>query len=253
MATAPLALAGRHWREATGVGAVVLAGWGFLAWGALDTGSPLARLMMPMSADWSAANGLAVGVMWAVMMAAMMLPAALPMILTFARLNAKNRTRPRTWSFIAAYVVVWSAFGLLGTALQWLFQHAGLTSPMIFSTSPLFSAALLLAAGIFQFTPLKTACLRHCRTPLGFLLNDWRDGVGGAWVMGLRHGGYCLGCCWALMALLFVAGVMNLLWIAALTALVAMEKLLPHGDRLARWLGALLIGAGALKVLVVVV
>jgi predicted metal-binding membrane protein len=115
--------------------------------------------------------------------------------------------------------------------------------------SPALSAALLLIAGVFQFTPLKRACLHACRSPLGFLLTDWRDGLGGAARMGVRHGLYCLGCCWALMALLFVGGAMNLLWIAALMLLVAMEKLAPKGEMLAKALGALMIAAGAARLI----
>lgn len=245
-----LALAARHWRETASVTLAVLAGWMLLVWGALDMTSPQARLMMPISSDWSLANVAAVLLMWAVMMAAMMLPAALPMILTFAHLNRKAGTVSRTWSFVAAYIVMWTGFSLLAAGLQWGLQALGLTSHMIASTSPWLTAGLLIVAGVFQFTPLKTACLRYCRTPMGFLLTDWRDSLSGAWVMGLRHGGYCLGCCWALMALLFVGGVMNLLWIAALMGLVIVEKLLPRGDRLARLLGAVLICAGVWKLLV---
>jgi predicted metal-binding membrane protein len=118
---------------------------------------------------------------------------------------------------------------------------------MIVSMSPVLSGALLLIAGFFQFTPLKTACLRACRSPLGFLMKDWRDGLIGAWEMGIRHGLQCLGCCWALMALLFVGGAMNILWVAALTALVAIEKLAPKGEPIAKALGALMIGAGLIR------
>jgi predicted metal-binding membrane protein len=120
---------------------------------------------------------------------------------------------------------------------------------MIVSMSPVLSGALLMIAGAFQFSPLKQACLRACRSPLGFLLTDWRGGLSGAARMGVRHGLYCLGCCWALMALLFVGGVMNLLWIAALTLLVAVEKFAPRGDLLAKTLGALMIGAGAARLI----
>jgi predicted metal-binding membrane protein len=246
-----LALAAQQWREAIIVGLLAIAGWILLLWGALDMASPQAQLMMPHSAHWSMASAAAVFVMWSVMMAAMMLPSALPMILTFAHLNRKAGTPARTWSFVAAYIVVWSGFSLLAAGLQWALQATGLTSHMIVSTSPWLTAGLLVVAGAFQFTPLKTACLRHCRTPMGFLLTDWRDGAGGAWIMGLRHGGYCLGCCWALMALLFVGGVMNLLWIAALMGLVVVEKLLPRGELLARALGAALIAAGLWKLLAV--
>ncbi len=132
--------------------------------------------------------------------------------------------------------------------MQWALQSIGWVSPMIVSTSPLLSGVLLLIAGVFQFGRLKHACLRACRSPLGFLISDWRDGLWGAWRMGVRHGLYCLGCCWALMALLFIGGVMNLLWVAALTALVAIEKLAQKGDVAAQLLGGLMIGAGVVRV-----
>jgi predicted metal-binding membrane protein len=220
-----------------------LAGWLLLYWGATNMDSPAAQLTMPMS-DWSAENWLAVFIMWAVMMAAMMLPAAMPMMSVFGTLNKSRGEATRTIVFVAGYLALWTAFAAAATAAQWTLQTNGLLSPMIVSMSPALSAALLVIAGAFQFTPLKHACLRACRSPLGFLLTDWRDGLWGAARMGARHGLYCLGCCWALMALLFVGGAMNLLWIAALTLLVAMEKLAPKGDILAKALGALMIGAG---------
>ena len=225
-----------------------LAGWLLLYWGATNMGSPAAQLAMPMS-DWSAANWLAVFIMWAVMMAAMMLPTAMPMVTVFGTLNRSRGEAGRTVAFVVGYVALWTAFAAAATAAQWALQARGLLSPMIVSMSPVLSAVLLVIAGAFQFTPLKHACLRACRLPLGFLLTDWRDGLSGAARMGIRHGLYCLGCCWALMALLFVGGAMNLLWIAALTLLVAMEKLAPKGDMLAKALGALMIGAGAVRLI----
>ena len=225
-----------------------LLGWLLLYWGATHMGSPAAQLTMPMS-DWSAANWLAVLVMWVVMMAAMMLPAAMPMVSVFGTLNKRRGDASRTLAFVAGYLALWAAFGMAATAAQWALQTSGLLSPMIVSMSPVLSGALLVIAGAFQFTPLKHACLRACRSPLGFLLTDWRDGLWGAARMGAKHGLYCLGCCWALMALLFVGGAMNLLWIAALTLLVAMEKLAPKGDLLAKALGALMIGAGAARLI----
>jgi predicted metal-binding membrane protein len=225
-----------------------LLGWLLLYWGATNMDSPAARLTMPMS-DWSAANWLAVFVMWAIMMAAMMLPTATPMVSVFGTLNKRRGEAARTHAFVAGYVALWTAFGAAATAVQWGLQTKGLLSPMIVSMSPVLSAALLMIAGAFQFTPLKHACLRACRSPLGFLLTDWRDGLWGAGRMGIRHGLYCLGCCWALMALLFVGGAMNLLWIAALTLLVATEKLAPKGEMLAKTLGALMIGAGAVRLI----
>jgi predicted metal-binding membrane protein len=223
-----------------------LLGWLLLYWGATHMGSPAAELTMPMS-DWSWANWLAVFIMWAVMMAAMMLPTAMPMVSVFGTLNRRRAEAGRTAAFVAGYLALWTAFAAAATAAQWALQTRGFLSPMIVSMSPLLNAALLMIAGAFQFTPLKQACLRACRSPLGFLLTDWRDGLWGAARMGVRHGVYCLGCCWALMALLFVGGVMNLLWIAALTLLVATEKLAPNGEILAKALGALMIGAGAAR------
>jgi predicted metal-binding membrane protein len=225
-----------------------LAGWLVLYWGATNMDSQAAQLTMPMS-DWSAANWLAVFLMWAIMMAAMMLPTATPMVSVFGTLNESRGEARRTVAFVAGYVALWTAFAAAATAAQWTLQTRGLLSPMIVSMSPALSAALLVIAGAFQFTPLKHACLRACRSPLGFFLTDWRDGLWGAARMGVRHGLYCLGCCWALMALLFVGGAMNLLWIAALTLLVAMEKLAPKGDILAKALGALMIGAGAARLI----
>ncbi len=225
-----------------------LAGWALLYWGATNMGSPAAQLTMPMS-DWSAANWAAVFIMWAVMMAAMMLPTAMPMVSVFGTLNRSRGEAGRTLAFVGGYLALWTAFGAAATAAQWALQTGGFLSPMIVSMSPALSGALLIIAGVFQFTPLKHACLRACRSPLGFLVTDWRDGLWGAARMGIRHGLYCLGCCWALMALLFVGGAMNLLWIAALTLLVAMEKLAPKGDIIAKALGAVMIGGGVARLI----
>jgi predicted metal-binding membrane protein len=228
--------------------AISVAGWGLLAWLALDMDSSLARLTMPMSPDWSAANVLAVWAMWSVMMVAMMLPAALPMMLTFAQVARRNGQPVRTQAFVAAYALVWLGFGAAGSAAQWALQRLDGLSPMaVSSSSALLSAVLLVLAGIYQFSPLKRVCLRSCRTPLAFLLGDWRPGVGGAFVMGLRHGALCLGCCWALMLLLFVGGVMNVAWVAALAVAVAIEKLAPVGEQVATLLGLALVAAGVLK------
>jgi predicted metal-binding membrane protein len=148
---------------------------------------------MPMS-DWSGANWLAVFIMWAVMMAAMMLPTTMPMVSVFGSLNRSRGEASRTVAFVAGYVALWTAFGAAATAAQWTLQANGLLSPMIVSMSPVLSGVLLMIAGIFQFTPLKQACLHACRSPLGFLLTDWRPGRGAA-RMGVRHGLYCLSCC----------------------------------------------------------
>src|SRR5262245_6586075 len=172
-----------------------LVGWLLLLWGATNMHSPFAELMMPMSATWSLANWLAVFAMWSVMMVAMMLPSATPMVLSFAALNRKQGEWARSLYFVAAYLALWTVFGALPTTSQLALQSTDLRSRMIVSTSAVFSGALLVIAGLFQFTPLKHTCLRACRSPLGFLMSEWDEGLSGAWRMGMRHGLYCLGCC----------------------------------------------------------
>lgn len=240
-------LARQHRLWVWGLLVLVLMGWAFLAWTVLDMGHPLVQLMMPMSTSWGVASTAAVLVMWAIMMAAMMLPSALPMLLQFVDLSRRNGEGARGRAFVGAYLLVWLVFSMAATALQWGLQAAGWTDPMAASRSAWLTAALLLLAGVYQFSPLKQACLARCRTPIGFLLGEWRPGTHGALVMGLRHGLFCLGCCWALMALLFVGGVMNLAWVAALAIVVALEKLLPQGARLAAVMGLVLIGAGVFR------
>jgi predicted metal-binding membrane protein len=187
--------------------------------------------------------------MWAVMMVAMMVPTAAPMILLFATVNRRRREQQGpfvpTGVFLAGYVVVWSGFAALATLAMWGLHSAALLSSMMVSTSPLLGGALLVVAGIYQWSPLKRICLTHCRTPLGFLMGEWREGTWGALRMGLRHGSYCVGCCWVLMALLFVTGVMNLLWVAAIAAFVLVEKVAPAGPWLSRVTGLLLAVGGA--------
>ena len=243
----------RDGRRAAGLAvlATALAGWGLLLWIAVDMDSTIALWTMPNGGDWEAANVLAVGMMWAVMMAAMMLPSALPMTLAFVDLSSRRGEPARGRAFVLAYVLVWSAFSVAATALQWALQSLGWVNPMLVSTSAWLNAGLLVIAGLYQFSPLKRMCLARCRSPIGFLLGEWRGGASGGFVMGLRHGLFCVGCCWALMALLFVGGVMNIAWVAALSIAVAIEKLAPRGERLATGLGSLLIVAGLWKVLTV--
>jgi predicted metal-binding membrane protein len=226
---------------------ISVAGWLFLVWLAVDMGTPFAQLAMPMSRAWTSANVAAVWVMWSVMMVAMMLPSALPMILTFVQVARRNKERARAQAFVGAYAVVWLGFGTAGTAAQWLLQQSGLVDPMAVSRSALLTVLLLLLAGLYQFSPLKRVCLQSCRTPMGFLIGHWRAGVRGAFGMGLRHGALCLGCCWALMGLLFIGGMMNVAWVAALAIAVAVEKLAPGGERIATLLGVGLIVVAATK------
>jgi predicted metal-binding membrane protein len=187
--------------------------------------------------------------MWAVMMVAMMLPGAMPTILMFqhaVRNDPEARTPARrTFEFAAGYVVAWSGFSVVATLLQWALAQAALLSPMMVSASPWLGGAVLIAAGLYQWTPFKQACLRHCRSPLAFLVEHWQPGMPGAFRLGLRHGLHCVGCCWALMLLLFVGGVMSLLWIAGITAFVLLEKLAPYGAQGGRLSGVALLLLGA--------
>lgn len=222
--------------------------------GTAQMGADPMAMARPQMSMWSTTEFLLTLAMWSVMMVAMMTPSAAPMILLYASIERKrqNQQSPlgRTGLFVAGYIVVWVLFSLAATAIQALLHQAALLSPAAAATSTALGGLLLIVAGLFQFSPLKYRCLHHCRSPLAFLLGEWRDGSGGAWWMGLRHGAYCLGCCWALMLLLFVAGVMNLLWVAALAALILLEKIAPAGLILGRvagvgfllWGGWLLIG-----------
>lgn len=210
------------------------------------------EMAMPRMQAWGVVDFVLTFVMWAVMMVAMMTPSAAPMILMFAGVNRRRRKQQvsyvPTGVFLLGYLVVWAAFSVLATAAQWGLHAVSLLSPMMVSTSPVLGGVLLLVAGIYQWTPLKHACLSNCRSPLGFVLNEWREGRWGAFLMGLKHGSYCTGCCWSLMALLFVAGVMNLLWVAAIAGFILLEKLAPAGHRVGRAAGVLLAGWGALLV-----
>ena len=205
----------------------------------------MAMLAMNM---WSWVEVATLAVMWTVMMVAMMAPAAAPMILVYAaiyrrRAEAGTLAVP-TAIFVLGYLAVWAAFSVVAALVQAGLHTAALLSPAMVATSPLLTGAVLVGAGIFQWTPLKRACLATCRSPLSFVMGSWREGRGGAFIMGIRHGLYCLGCCWALMALLFVAGVMNLVWIATVAIAVLIEKVVPGGDAVGRVAGALLVGAG---------
>ena len=199
--------------------------------------------------SWSSADFGLMYIMWVVMMVAMMAPSAAPMILMFAGVNRRRREQEApyvpTGAFLAGYLVVWAVFSVGATLGNWGLHQASLLSSMMgASNSSYLGGALLLMAGAFQWSPLKYACLKQCRTPMGFLMTSWRDGHGGALRMGLEHGTYCLGCCWSLMLLLFVLGIMNLVWIAALAAFVLAEKVAPKAEWVSRITGVLLVGWG---------
>jgi len=200
-----------------------------------------------MTSDWDAAHWLLLWAMWAVMMTGMMLPSASPFVLLYgvaARRSAEQTAASRIYALAAGYLVVWAAFSLGATVLQRLLARLLFVSPMMEVTSARAGATLLFIAGAYQLTPLKQACLRECQSPLGFLMSRWRGGTAGAFRMGVEHGIHCVGCCWALMLLLFAGGVMNLVVIAALTVFVALEKLAPLGVNGARASGVLLLAAG---------
>ena len=213
---------------------------------AMDHGG--AAMAMPEIKPWSALDFVLMFLMWAIMMVGMMVPSAAPMILLFARVSRQAREPAGplapTSAFVGGYLAAWSGFSLAATGLQWALEQAALLSPMMVVASPVLGAVLLIIAGIYQWTPLKHSCLQHCRSPLYFVVGHWRRGTGGAFAMGLHHGAYCIGCCWFLMALLFVAGVMNLLWIAAIAAFVLLEKIAPWGPQIGRASGVLLVLAG---------
>lgn len=187
--------------------------------------------------------------MWSVMMAAMMLPTAMPMILSFARMQTADHQRGAlvlsVFIFAGGYVAAWTGFSIAATLLQTGLGGLSLLSPKMMKvmSGPL-AGGILILAGIYQFTPLKQACLRQCQSPIRFLMTQWREGSSGAFNMGLRHGAFCVGCCWALMALLFVTGVMNTVWIIAITAYVLMEKMIPHSALVSKGIGAGMIAMG---------
>lgn len=229
--------------------AVVVLAWIYLVAGAgLDMSMP-GMVMAPPA--WSTAYGLLLFLMWWIMMVAMMVPSAAPAVLLFATMQRRRTARNPalgTALFLAGYLATWAAFSALATLLQRGLDLAGLMSMDAKLASAPLGGAILIATGLYQFSAIKAACLRHCQSPIFFLSQHWRGGSAGAFRMGVRHGAYCVGCCWFLMALLFFTGVMNLAWIAGLAIYVALEKLLPIGQRLRRAAGAVLAAFGIMTV-----
>jgi predicted metal-binding membrane protein len=216
--------------------------------GGADAMMPMPTGMAGASAVWAPASLAQTFLMWAVMMVGMMLPSAMPAILHYGLLVKKNREAgsalPAVWVFTAGYLVVWVAFGLAATILQAAFETGRLLTPMMAFTSAWLSGGLLIAAGVYQWLPVKHACLEKCRAPLQFFLFHWRPGAIGALRMGGEHGLFCLGCCWVLMLLLFAAGVMNFVAVAVLAGFVLAEKIAPAVWRVSRISGVLLIACG---------
>lgn len=192
--------------------------------------------------------------MWAIMMVGMMLPSVAPMVLIYAGVARKaaqdGMPVASTGAFTAGYLFVWIVFSFFATVTQWQLDQFALLSPRMIARSATLGATLLIAAGIYQELPLKDRCLKHCRSPIYFISEHWKPGAWGAFRIGIEHGSFCLGCCWVLMLLLFVGGVMNLFWIAAITLFVLLEKVLPLGDQGGRVVGFVMILAGALFALI---
>jgi predicted metal-binding membrane protein len=236
------------------VAGITLLAWGYMiyeAWAMYETGVCCCagmKMSGPDTSPWSASTLFPLFLMWTEMMVAMMLLSATPMILAFAMVQRNQRVEELpfipTGIFLLGYLAVWTVFSALAAIAQWVLHGMALLSPMMVGTSPILGGALLIAAGIFQWLPTKYSCLAQCHSPRNFLANGWSDGNRGAFLMGLKHGQYCLGCCWALMTVLFVAGVMNIWWIAVLTLFVLAEKLSPRRWMIGPVSGVLLVAWG---------
>jgi predicted metal-binding membrane protein len=218
-----------------GGGLIVIAtiGWiymAYMAWAMSHMSLVQMWMPPPYSQPWAVRDLLMLFVMWSVMMIAMMVPSAIPMVMVFTAVNGSKRQRNQayvsTFIFTLGYLIAWIGFSLLASGAQWRLHTAGVLDPMMNSNSYLLSGIVLVLAGIYQWTPYKEACLHQCRTPLGFLMSEWREGRFGALMMGARHGLFCIGCCWALMLVLFAVGVMNMLWVLLIAVFVLLEKIL---------------------------
>jgi len=245
--------------------AMLALAWGWLLLGAGTGMSPfsMTTLAFPPYAGrqiglfphepWDGAYWITMLAMWWIMMIAMMTPSAAPVILLHATVTRRGRAGTQgeapglaTPAFVAGYLAIWLVFSAAATLLEWLLERAAYVSPMwMWSESAALTGGLLMLAGAYQLTPFKAACLEGCRSPIEVLSRHWRPGAAGAFRLGIVHGAYCVGCCWALMLLLFAGGAMNLVWIAGLSLIVIVEKLTPWGRALGRALGAGLLAAGA--------
>jgi predicted metal-binding membrane protein len=252
-----------RWIVGGAISIIAALAWGYVLWlandmdmGGMDmTGFRMIPagigIMLPAGEPWRAIEFAYVFLMWVVMMVGMMAPSAAPMILMYARVGRQGKTQGKPFAatgwFAAGYLLAWSGFSLAATLLQWAIDRAALLDSRMAIGSQLLGAIVLIAAGVYQWTPLKDVCLAQCQSPLLFLMRHggFRDHLRGCVLLGLRHGAYCVGCCWVLMALLFVVGVMNVLWIALLALLVLLEKLTPVGRSIARAAGIACIAAGA--------
>jgi predicted metal-binding membrane protein len=232
------------WAVVLSLSGVVILAWTYLVWMAIDM-KDMGSMGMPV---WNTDYFTMMFLMWAIMMVGMMLPSVMPMVLIYTAIarKADQQGMPiaKTHTFVLGYLFVWTVFSLMATLMQWGLDSLALLSPMMISKSPYLGAGLLIAAGIYQWLPFKDKCLTHCRAPAHFISSHWREGGWGAFRMGVLHGAFCLGCCWILMLLLFVGGVMNILWIALITLFVLLEKVLFFGPEWGRVLGLVMVQAG---------
>ena len=225
---------------------VTAAAWAYMIRMAIDMSGAGMDMNSPCMMTWEPNDILMVFIMWSIMMVAMMLPSVVPMALILVSVNRRRRQTKDplipTGLFLGAYIAVWTGFSALATLAQWGLHAAAMLSHSMAISSPLLGGAMLLASGVFQWTPFRDACMKHCRSPMGFVLTEWREGKRGALFMGLKYGTFCVGCCWMLMTLSLVLGVMNMLWMAALTVLMFWEKVVsPKSIWLSRAAGLSLI------------
>ena len=234
---------------ASALATVSAVAWAYLSFGAgierdmMDMGGGQMITMLP---EWSLPYAVLIFVMWGAMMAAMMLPTAAPTVLLVTTLASDRAANPNfipalAMLFALGYLLVWCGFSLAATLTQWGLNGAGLLSETMAFGDAMLAGTVLIAAGVYQWTPLKNTCLRHCRSPREFLIRHWHEGTIGAVQIGVRHGLFCLGCCWMLMSLLFVGGLMNLAWAGAIAILVLLEKTMPWGDWMSRLTGVIFI------------
>jgi predicted metal-binding membrane protein len=212
-----------------------------------ETAAAMAQMGMVMDAPWRAADVFFTFTMWAVMMVGMMSAPAAPVLLLFADMQVQRGGRRFSMALLLfglGYLAVWLGFSACAALVQWALHEAALLSSGLAASSRSVGGAILIGAGVYQLTPVKSACLRHCQSPLGFLMSHWREGLWGAFRMGLGHGKYCLGCCWALMGVLFAVGIMSLAWVGLLTAFILLEKIVPAGNHVSRVGGEVNIASG---------
>ncbi|HEY2444961.1 MAG TPA: DUF2182 domain-containing protein [Rhizomicrobium sp.] len=251
-----------NWVVAAALFVLTLLAWAYVVWLAAGMSAPAAAPMgdmpgmpgmesiSPSIAPWTASHFLFLFAMWAVMMVGMMTPSAAPMILIYSQVARQAGTLGRPFApagwFALGYLSCWLLFALAASGAQYGLEHASLLTPMMAVASRYFGGAVLIVAGAYQWTPLKESCLAQCRAPLSFVQRHggFQSGIAGSLRLGALHGLYCIGCCWALMAILFVAGIMSLVWIAMLMIFVLAEKVVPGGRILTRLAGLAAIGAG---------